>query len=97
MFKENYCTIIGDWLWVYNFADVAPFNQAFRKRAGQSYPDKTDVCKDAVSIPGISMIYVLSQSLEKKTKNLSYIHQEVFVTYVKTNEKSSSSVVVRLP
>ena len=29
---------------------------------------KTDVCKDQVSIPGISMTYVLRKSLEKKKK-----------------------------
>ena len=37
--------------------------------AGQYYPDKINVLKDAVSIPGISMTYVLSKSL-KKTKKL---------------------------
>ena len=29
---------------------------------------KIDVCKDAVSIPGISMAYVLNKSLEKNKK-----------------------------
>ena len=33
--------------------------------AGQYYPDKIDVCKAAVSIPGISMTYVLNKSFEK--------------------------------
>ena len=28
MFKENACTTMGDWLWVYNVADVVPFNEA---------------------------------------------------------------------
>ena len=36
--------------------------------AGQYHPDKIDICKDVVSIPGISMTYVLSKSLEKKPK-----------------------------
>ena len=44
-----------------------PFIEAFRKMAEQYYPNKIDVCKDAVSIPGISMTYVLNKSL-KKTK-----------------------------
>ena len=61
--------------------------------AGQYYPDKIDVCKDAVSIPGISMTYMLNKSLEK-TKNLSHIHWGVFVTYVEIYGKSSSTVVV---
>ena len=46
---------MGDWLRIHNVADVAPFIEAFRKMAEQYYPDKIDVCKDAVSIPGISM------------------------------------------
>ena len=50
-----------DWLRVYNLAD----DEAFRKMAGQYYPDKIDLCKDKVSIPGISMTYVLNKSLEK--------------------------------
>ena len=70
---------MGDWLQVYIVADVVPFIEAFRKMAEQYYPDKNDVCKDVVSIPGISMTYVLNKSL-KKTKGLSYIHQQTFVT-----------------
>ena len=71
LFKENDCATMDDWLRVYNVADVVPFIKAFRKMAGQYHPDKIDVCKDAVSIPGISMIYVLKKSLKKKTKGLS--------------------------
>ena len=65
LFKENDCTTMGDWLRVYNVADVVPFIEAFRKMAEQYYSDKIDVCEDAVSIPGISMTYVLNKSLEK--------------------------------
>ena len=83
----------GDWLRVYNVADIVLFIEAFRKMAEQYYPDKIDVCKDAVSISGISMTYVLNKSLGK-TKGLSYTHREAFVTYVEINEKSSSTVVV---
>ena len=57
---------MGDWLSVYSVADIVPFIEAFRKMAGQYYPDKIDICKDAVSIPGISMTYVLNKSLKKK-------------------------------
>ena len=58
---------MGDWLRVYNVADVVPFIEAFRKIAEEYYPDKIDVCKDskAVSIPSISMTYVLNKSLKK--------------------------------
>ena len=82
LFKANDCTTMGDWLQVYNVADVVPFIEAFKKMAGQYYPDKIDICKDAVSIPGISVTYVLNKYLEKKAKSLSYIQQGVFVTYV---------------
>ena len=59
---------MGDWLRAYNVAEVLPFNEVFTKMTVQYYPDKIDVCKDAVSIPGISMIYVLNKSLEKNKK-----------------------------
>ena len=55
LFKENDCTTMGDRLRLYNVADIVLFIEAFRKMAEQYYPDKIDVCKDAVSIPGISM------------------------------------------
>ena len=59
---------MGDWRRIYNVAVVVPFIEAFMKMAGQYYLDKIDVCKDAVSIPGISMTYVLNKSLEKNKK-----------------------------
>ena len=73
LFKENDCTTMGDWLQEYNVADVVPFVEAFREMAGQNYPDKIDVCKDAVSIPGISMTYVLKKSLEKNKRLELYL------------------------
>ena len=72
MFKANYCTTMDDWLRVYNVADVLPFIEAFRKMAEQCYPDKIDVCKDAVSILGITMTCVLKKHLEKNKKLESY-------------------------
>ena len=68
LFKENDCITMGDWLQVYNIADIVSFTEAFRKMAGQYYPDNIDVCKDPVSIPGISLTYVLNKSLEKNKK-----------------------------
>ena len=56
---------MGDWLQIYSVADFASFIEAVRKMARQYYPDKIDVSKDAVSIPGISMTYLLNKSLEK--------------------------------
>ena len=68
LFKENDCTTMGDWLRIYNVVDVVPYIEAFRQMDEQYYPDNIDVCKDAVSIPGISMTYVLNKSLEKNEK-----------------------------
>ena len=61
LLKENDCTTMGDWLRLYNVADVVPFIEAFRKMV-KCYHDKIDECKDAVSIPGISMTYEKSYS-----------------------------------
>ena len=88
---------MGDLLRVYNVPDVVPFIEAFRKMPGQYYPDKIDVCKDSVSIPGTSMTYVLSKSLEKKNKKLELYSPGLFVTDVEINEKSFSTVVVTVP
>ena len=90
---DNDCTTMGDWLRPYNVEDVVPSIEAFKKMAEQYYSDKTDVCKDAASIPDISMSYVLNKSSEKP-KGLSYIHWETFVTYVKIYKKNFSTVVV---
>ena len=91
---------MGDWLQVYNVADVVHFIEAFRKIAEQYYPDKIDVCEDVIGIPGISMTYILNKSLKKK-KGLSYINQQTFVmshfhqqAHVEIYKKSSSTVVV---
>ena len=65
--------------------------------AGQYYLDKIDISKDAVSIPGKSMTYVLNKSLEKKQKAWVIVTKGEFVTYVEINEKSSSTVVVMAP
>ena len=65
--------------------------------AGQYYLDKIDISKDAVSIPGKSMTYVLNKSLEKNQKAWVIVTKGEFVTYVEINEKSSSTVVVMAP
>ena len=44
MFQENDCTTMGDWLRLYNVEDVVLFIEAFRKMAGQYYPDKIQRC-----------------------------------------------------
>ena len=58
-----------DWLEEYNLADVKPFINAPEKTREQYYPDEIDLLKDAVSIPGISMNYVLNKALKMKKKS----------------------------
>ena len=53
-----------DWLREYNLADVVPFVEAVKRTRRQYYDDEIDILKDAVSIPGVSMRYVLNKSLK---------------------------------
>ena len=67
--QDRQCKTMDDVLRVYNLADVKPFAEALKKTAEQYYPDKIDMLKDAVSIPEISMTYVLNKALDND-KNL---------------------------
>ena len=65
-FSKRGCVTMKDWLKEYNLADVKPFIEALKKTREQYYPDEIDLLKDAVSIPGISMMYVLNEALKRK-------------------------------
>ena len=65
-FSKRGCVTMKDWLKEYNLADVKPFIEALEKTREQYYPDQIDLLKDAVSIPGISMMYVLNEALKRK-------------------------------
>ena len=65
-FSKRGCVTMKDWLKEYNLADVKPFIEALDKTREQYYPDEIDLLKDAVSIPGISMMYVLNEALKRK-------------------------------
>ena len=65
-FSKRGCVSMKDWLKEYNLADVTPFIQALEKTREQYYPDEIDLLKDVVSIPGISMTYVLNEALKQK-------------------------------
>ena len=65
-FSKRGCVTMKDWLKKYNLADVKPFIEALEKTREQYYPDEIDLLKDAVSIPGISMMYVLNEALKRK-------------------------------
>ena len=65
-FSKRGCVTMKDWVKEYNLADVTPFIEALEKTREQYYPDEIDLLKDAVSIPGISMMYVLNEALKRK-------------------------------
>jgi len=50
----------------YNIVDVLPFVEAIKKTRKLYYPDKIDMMKDAVSIPGLSIRYALNKALTEK-------------------------------
>ena len=68
-FHKRGCVTMKDWLKEYNLADVEPFIEALEKTREQYYPDEIDLLKDAVSIPGISITYVLNKALKMKKKS----------------------------
>ena len=65
-FSKRGCVTMKDWLKEYNLVDLTPFIEALEKTREQYYPDEIDLLKDAVSIPGISMMYVLNEALKRK-------------------------------
>ena len=63
-FHKWECVTMMDWLREYNLADVVPFVEAVKRTQRQYYDNEIDILKDAVSIPGVSMRYVLNKSLK---------------------------------
>ena len=59
VFKENGMKTFADWLRYYNNLDVAPGIQALEKMLDFYQNKGIDILKDAVSIPGVSMLYLL--------------------------------------
>ena len=58
-----------DWLKIYNLIDVIPFVEALEKTRNNYIKDGIDMLKDSVSIPGISMTYVINKAIKLKEKN----------------------------
>ena len=65
LFKEKGMCTFADWLRYYNNLDVAPGLEALEKMRA-FYTDKgIDILKDAVSIPGVSLHYLLRGCVER--------------------------------
>ena len=59
IFHERGMKTFGDWLEYYNNLDVSPFLEALQTMKSFYTGLGVDICKDAVSLPGVSMQYVL--------------------------------------
>ena len=96
LFKENDCTTMGDWLRVYNVADVAPFIELLRRWLSSTILIRLIYAKMRLASQAYQW-HTCWTSPWKKTKGLSYIHQGAFVTCAEICDKSPSNVVVMVP
>ena len=68
-FYNKGCVTMKDWLKIYNLIDVIPFVEALEKTRKNYMKDEIDMIKDCVSIPGISMTYVINKAIKLKDRN----------------------------
>jgi hypothetical protein len=66
IFREKNMTRFADWLKYYNDLDVEPFIEAADKMKAFYFDKGLDMFKDASSLPGISMQYLLRGTLSGK-------------------------------
>ena len=63
VFQERGMQTFGDWLEYYNNLDVNPFLETLEKMKAFYTKIGVDIFKDAVSLPGVSMQYILRRNL----------------------------------
>ena len=63
VFQERGMQTFGDWLEYYNNLDVTPFLETIEKMKAFYTNIGVDIFKDAVSLPGVSMQYILRRTL----------------------------------
>jgi len=68
LFKEKGMRSFSDWLHYYNNLDVAPGLEALEKMRNFYTEKGIDILKDAVSIPGVSLHYLLRGAVERGTE-----------------------------
>ena len=68
LFKEKGMKTFKDWLKYYNNLDVAPGLEALQKMKNFYIGKGIDIMKDAVSIPGVSLHYLLKGAIERKAE-----------------------------
>ena len=67
-FKEKRMKTFKDWVEYYNNQDVAPGLEALQKMKNFYIEKGIDIMKDAVSIPGVSLHYLLKGAIERKAE-----------------------------
>jgi len=65
VFKEKGMRTFADWLRYYNNLDVAPGLEALEKMRNFYTEKGIDILKDAVSMPGVSLHYLLREAVER--------------------------------
>ena len=65
VFQERGMQTFGDWLEYYNNLDVTPFLETLKKMKAYYTKLGVDIFKDAVSLPGVSMQYILRGTLRR--------------------------------
>ena len=68
VFEEKGMKTFKDWLEYYNNQDVAPGLEALEKMKAFYIEKGIDILKDAVSIPGVSLHYLLKGAIERKAE-----------------------------
>jgi len=68
LFKEKGMRTFADWLRYYNNLDVAPSLEALEKMRNFYTEKGINILKDAVSIPGVSLHYLLRGAVERGTE-----------------------------
>ena len=79
----------GDWLRHYNNLDVWPFIEALEKMKAFYGERGIDICKDAVSLPGVALHYLLRGTAEEKL----YAPSKKAYTHLKAAVSGGPSIV----
>ena len=66
VFQERGMKTFRDWLEYYNNLDVTPFLETLEKMKAYYTKLGVDIFKDAVSLPGVSMQYILRGTLRRR-------------------------------
>lgn len=92
VFRESGMTSFADWLRYYNNLDVGPFIEALEKMKAFYGERGIDICKDAVSLPGVSLQYLL-RGIDSKSKDKLYAPGEKAYEHLKAAVSGGPSIV----